>query len=40
MARWLVSLMLLSGVGIAGIANANTAVLELLSNNQGLTPRC
>ncbi|GIU17052.1 hypothetical protein TUM4644_01850 [Shewanella colwelliana] len=39
MARWLVSLMLLSGVGIAGIANANTAVLELLSNNQGLTPQ-
>ncbi|MFV7784779.1 PepSY domain-containing protein [Shewanella marisflavi] len=39
MARWLISLMLLSGVAGANVALANPAVLELLSDSQSLTPQ-
>lgn len=38
MARWLISLVLLSSVSVAGVANANSTVLELLSDSQSLTP--
>lgn len=37
MARWLISLLLLSSV--SSMARANPAVLELLSNSQNLTPQ-
>ncbi|ABO21968.1 PepSY domain-containing protein [Shewanella loihica] len=39
MARWFISLMLLSGLAGVNAAQANPAVLELLSDSQSLTPQ-
>ncbi|MCE9679723.1 PepSY domain-containing protein [Shewanella sp. AS1] len=39
MARWLIGVVLLSGLGMTGIACANSTLLALMSDNQGQTPQ-